>query len=863
MGSDLLSLKVLHPNNETQTNLSQQLKVLEPIITLKNYGDLEEEFVQGGKQSLTFLTYDDAVRYKTFDRPPAPFDLRSCSFRSPTRQSDVSIDPHGLDDHKKLEFFWLDWSKRVEIAFPEAGATLWSYVKLKRVKGDQESNSDIICSSYIILSKTIEEDKAVIINKICQEYLFAIVSEQFFKAIENTATRAAVAQVMARNMSHNLGSHVLSKLKKESQICTIINAQRDRIGQFKGGLPSLERNEQIANFNEYLKTRMDFVADVTKADPVSESSMLIVTEVIGGLLTNPLLLNRISGIDAQPHYRFAVRVQNQLIPENAKDPAGYTDINLRLGRPANEPRVYAALPNDVLGCHAFYIILENIIRNSYKHTSQHTNGNSNGDSVITFTISLSEHATDKSMIQVDIHDSFAKDVKVAEDLVDKRNEAINKNILENNKLRCGELGTIEMDVCAAYLRKIEIGQALSDVYNIFPDGVMTIDGKAVPNILEARSYPTGQSGESHFGYRFFLLKPREVLVVASLENFPVPDWEGQGVRFVEALENGAVYPHQIVVHTQPLPEKTKGANRNTEAFDGGKLDGDWSDRQLELNAQNLKGLIEDAQGDARKFVRTVWEAYCTHEFARAKGVRFMNKDVEIINLPGKTGGYTEYFLRDHEVRKDAGNINVASVHRLNNPNWGELSNPSVQALQAIETASVDICILDERIQSFAISQSYSPQRGEPVSFREYFEYIGVHIPTRNVIDLNAQNFIAPRGENAESVMAQFKEFFKPSNGQTSLADKCRYIFIHISLMEKMIVEGSKDNKGKIREKLMEIVRTQEIYDKIILISGRGTPDNVPDDCRYYPLSALQNAVETNFDKFLIVQAAYNARRLKL
>jgi hypothetical protein len=66
------------------------------------------------------------------------------------------------------------------------------------------------------------------------------------------ALRSAIAAIMARNMSHNPGSHGLAYLMAEIE-------EKIRSGQAL----SVEEAKDLKNFLEYAKARMDFVAEVT------------------------------------------------------------------------------------------------------------------------------------------------------------------------------------------------------------------------------------------------------------------------------------------------------------------------------------------------------------------------------------------------------------------------------------------------------------------------------------------------------------------------------------------------------------------------------------------------------------------------
>jgi hypothetical protein len=72
-------------------------------------------------------------------------------------------------------------------------------------------------------------------------------SEKVRQEILQKGLRAAIASIMARNMSHHCGSHALGYILED-------------LG--KNSLTSSEQ-KQLKEFLKYLKAKMDFIAEVT------------------------------------------------------------------------------------------------------------------------------------------------------------------------------------------------------------------------------------------------------------------------------------------------------------------------------------------------------------------------------------------------------------------------------------------------------------------------------------------------------------------------------------------------------------------------------------------------------------------------
>ena len=121
------------------------------------------------------------------------------------------------------------------------------------------------------------------------------------------ATRAAISQVMARNMSHNHGSHVLAKLTTSAALSDEIILKRTKyspICRFARKDKGDTKEELLAQFLLYQKQRMDFLADIATNTPTLENTKFLLKDILAGLDRNKILLEHISGTDLE--YSFDV-----------------------------------------------------------------------------------------------------------------------------------------------------------------------------------------------------------------------------------------------------------------------------------------------------------------------------------------------------------------------------------------------------------------------------------------------------------------------------------------------------------------------------------------------------------------------------
>jgi hypothetical protein len=212
------------------------------------------------------------------------------------------------------------------------------------------------------------------------------------------ALRTAVSAIMGRNMSHNIGSHVLARYssKARNDIQPAANDEADH----RGDLLS------------YLQRRMDFIAEVATTDQPLGSQVLDLREVVerlnygrqaerfqyqalytadgkfrnpcrvdssclhhlmfrpanAGLQTeepkDPILLSYISGketVRASVEYGFPA-----LLCAAPQDRCGVAcDKGYRAA--PRQPDYAFSCPGGEVGAQAFYVILENIMRNSARH----------------------------------------------------------------------------------------------------------------------------------------------------------------------------------------------------------------------------------------------------------------------------------------------------------------------------------------------------------------------------------------------------------------------------------------------------------------------------------------------------------------
>jgi len=234
--------------------------------------------------------------------------------------------------------------------------------------------------------KLIEEKITTLYNTINNTVLLFSVNYIFNTGlklqedIRNESIKSAVAAIMSRNMSHNLGSHFISNTKNYfGNIAKNYDNKDIELAKDLRG---------VKYMLQYIQERMDFIATIVSGDSFPLGSVNFKAQIYdelnidskaqrhGGdaaqtsnfLLENIVLSEKITrrnrrnessnNISLKLIVKFYNDEQLELFDGEIK---GNTDEKLHLNN------ICFAIPGGILGRHAFFSIVENVIRNSAKH----------------------------------------------------------------------------------------------------------------------------------------------------------------------------------------------------------------------------------------------------------------------------------------------------------------------------------------------------------------------------------------------------------------------------------------------------------------------------------------------------------------
>lgn len=300
-----------------------------------------------------------------------PNELVTCDIKSYVEKTNILIESI-LGDHRK-EFKYDRWKEELTVS----------------VLTDSDSNP-------------FEVD-TFIKDFIDQRYLYYKIFIERRHALQE-ANKSSKAAIMARNMSHNLGSHVMAYLKQH--MSSVANILQDNVlaelFDHGGALPNTELENiplpflvGVGNFISYLQERQDFIATIATDyipsfatvnfkdfiyDELNPDKRFIRHQDRQNLKPDNILLGNIArseGLgreicttqnnkgrmsDIVLRYRAfdGDRVENEaheVIKDREKAYASLEEMR----------KIEVSLPGGVVGRQAVFSIIENIIRNAAKH----------------------------------------------------------------------------------------------------------------------------------------------------------------------------------------------------------------------------------------------------------------------------------------------------------------------------------------------------------------------------------------------------------------------------------------------------------------------------------------------------------------
>ena len=310
--------------------------------------------------------------------------------------------------------------------------------------------------------------------------------------LRSSYIKTAVAAIMSRNMSHNIGSHVLINLEKNSN-------------------DNSTNNDDIKQFLRYLRARMDFLAQISTSWPSWSLPTRFLQDLMYDYFQQICLLRYIGASenlnDKKLKMFFYFDDKQVLGPCNPSDKTKLEKLKKNL----LEKDIWISVVGGVTGRQAFYVMLENIIRNAAKHSYSGT-----GDLEIHINIKAEENE-----YRIEIWDNVSKADK---DLLTKIKKTIEHAIItEIGEVQKGNWGIAEMKISAAYLQKFD--------YKLLGQG-----GENNEKIISAET-----PNDGYLKYIFHIPRPKEVVIVDMRgEKEELPDPEGNSIALRKTVNEFAL-----------------------------------------------------------------------------------------------------------------------------------------------------------------------------------------------------------------------------------------------------------------------------------------------------------------------------------
>lgn len=844
----------------------------------------------------------------------------------------------------------------------------------------RHGQEQIVVCVFVTAKRALSADEVHFLRRTVRQYytslamdLVAQVGELNYVQMLRQSRAAAISQVLARTLSHNLGSHSLNAFSgdnamlgqfqniekliesgipmpgrvqcavatevpkadtdnadpEQGQRTPLQNAEK-RIAELQKQVEDAEqlsigRRKLLATYNNYLRERMDLLADITTAVPAFEMPKQLVEDLLKGYANNKLLATTIAGTGGR--FRYCWQPEIKVGDGKQKD-------------------VTVAIPSDILGAHAFYLILENIVRNSAKH------GGHNKE--VVFTVKVEEETEEqwksKGLVKVTITEECTAPSKRA-GIAKERNCWIDKPVLDETTRRVREKawGTLEMKAACAYLRRIALEDLDEDRYKT------TFKGNEGPPLLKA----VGDEGKG-FGYEFYMQRPKLVMVCgeqsSEAEVFSTAFKEGttpedlidKGIgtmtlKELQELKDGPVN-HALLVY---MAESEKGLKefvraalidlaalphemvvvRNGEVMKECDLDAVIDDVVTELSeteGQSKEGIAHNATILKRSvgcIGRDVWGRVSNdlprlymevrHEWlvgwmrSRKYGItsplkndlgayltrvqKETKNESEVLktsmaqyqahsDMESQMGGWMgltansdrsdlkivtkklkEIFDRENEPKRIIVQRYPDALKSIMQPKKLD-PTPSQNILNAwaqnhLVSWFQGIAVIDERIQLHAATEAYQPEAQEdkdppePIPVEILLVMGGVFTPPMNPtgVDLQQTKFT----EAVWISMLAWLRLITPMLG---------YVCIHLTLLEKFskVVPGIKTVEellNELRKRLPEV--------RIIVVSGRGKPPELPKTELFMSYSALSSYITQTYQRLPVhlSMLSHHARRI--
>lgn len=869
----------------------------------------------------------------------------------------ANLDLNDSEKTKELSGFY----KFLRVYQEHFGDNLFIYLITSKLFANAKGES-VESGGIVLVCKEHVEDKTLqllsVVSNLCYRELGA---KNWQDKCTKEAIKSAIAAIMSRNMSHNLGSHYLYYTK--SQLLALANSLEEKGPEIRGAAKVLG----------YMQARMDYLATIVAGEKYPYGSVYFKGQMFDELTiddfskrhfdikndinrkykrtTNYLLQNiilsenftrpsiysdcstnsaennkndfttetevqRVTGLNtlfgiAERYFCKKPIIDNSNQSSDIENPEIQTEKNdnktIRLqiligesilsecsyrerlftGLLDNEDieksvklgisKTCIALPGGIMSIHAFYNVVENLIRNSAKYRKEDFK-----DKDLVFTIAIDELKektikgkqlpTRYRFIIYDNKSNANKKVNVLnasgnnneKSLLDIMNEKLSciKILNKNNELDKGDKGLKEMLFSTIWMRTYtyEESKDLSDI-------LLEIDSKSGQDKMDeinnhgfkyvAVDKEGKESGEidANLGICFELPKYKTVeyigeicsedeLIKKGLNNFRDIVCVKPGSKMTVSRKDGGPDYELVKVFTRLYDNDGKNQSE-VEIFKS----------ILDKRFDNIDKFKISIEKEEKGFCNKTGILFITH--------LGLDSDQKKDHLKKMKNHFYSEAISGENFTKTMQDLLLSGM------NHNGVFNKETEyfALKVKETALTRITLIDERFYKEMIAHSTLPKDENPLSRDFVYKCKNIRILTLNDMDINNQ-----LDEN--KVFASNHELVKNAfvgNEFKDDKDHTHFLSIHLGMIEKIVKDEQWCKVFKIKgkdigerakhllEELKKIFKSNKEEIFISIHSGRGNfSKELEESLKNYPfisVSALDAALSNC--KFLLAQLFYN------
>ena len=725
--------------------------------------------------------------------------------------------------------------------------------------------------------------------KIQQLRVFEIVINKWrrYRAAEQLAASA----IMSRNMSHNIGSHVLAKVvasddedldkfknlkdeldREDKADIEILNEFLNKVSkrQYKK-MPKLLKKATLnrsKNLFSYLQGRMDHLAAVATdhVKSTSRSMPFSFGYLINEFDKQKLIRQYITGVDIN------VKVKGGILQQENEELV-FTEKEIEKGI----EEIYANIPNGGTGMHAFYIILENYIRNVVKHKLY-----KGLPKKLTIYVAIEDKIeSHEDMFRIWLWDNIVRESNnEVRNAAKKISACIDEAIIDKNfQPRQEGWGIVEMKQSAKYLRKdtyadlVPLEVCVKNKNKDENNGYYLTDGKVKVNKENEGLCPV---------HIFYMEKPKEVLIVDPEKSVDIfkdttTTLRGHGIKIVHDINE--IYRkenkgYQRLVFLSEVEDKdmekrwqwplqtysVKNSNCSMASVDGDDLVAELKDNKL--NAYKIFCYLDQMWF---KFlcIRHRYEDILPlcHSNSSALGVSCRKTLEENLNnlILYRSHDVKEKNTAEKLIKKCVfieiyGSLSPqTSIYQRSS--WENDEQKESSEFQFRSAGLTTVVILDERIQKTVKKFRESIKESEIDRKRVVAEGLNrVYVPKRCETDLEH-----PTWKGITEYITKVQKNKNNENNENNENVVIDHIVIHLTILEKLVGTQEDNIEERIKELLGET--GDSIYTNkpkplsVLICTGRGKSIS---DVKFIPISELEKWIcSTQSSKYHLCQCLNN------